>query len=456
MVNLVTVPGVELMKVGKWNLSTGEWECTPTEIQAAIDAHQADVLRKPVIRLGHNDSRFSGEPAVGYLDNLRSSEDGQTLLGDMVGVPQWLADIMPSAYPSRSIEGLYDYTAPDGSEHEFVMTGLALLGATKPGVESLKSLQDVATLYDTVAAAEKIGGKAIEVMIEAASKADDDGVEPDGDSGSDATKKPFGDVEYADPGYQDDGVSRYPIDTKAHVKAAWAYINKSSDAGKYHPNQLRRIKDRIKAAAKKFGIKIEAATASDTEKEAIVATLEEQLIAAMGLAPNATHDDIVAAAAGRGSKKDDPDEDDDDDAESNADEGEDDDPKPKAKNGKAKVAASGVMQIDAEQYRSLVEAAEAGQEARRLQIAESDDRVVMAAIKEGRIPPARKDHWLGLMRADRDGTKEVLASLAPGLVPVSEMGHAAPEEESAVEADIARVHDRVMASMGLVNKKAGN
>ncbi|MDV3219763.1 hypothetical protein LE977_25730, partial [Mycobacterium avium] len=81
MVNLVTVPGVELMRVGKWNLSTGEWECTTKEIAAAIDAHDKGLLRKPVIRLGHNDPRFSGDPAVGWLDNLRASEDGQALIG---------------------------------------------------------------------------------------------------------------------------------------------------------------------------------------------------------------------------------------------------------------------------------------------------------------------------------------------------------------------------------------
>ncbi len=167
MPNLVTVPGVELMRTGTWNISTGEWSVTPELITAAIRAHQANVLRKPVIRLGHNDPRFSGDPAVGYIDNVRASEDGSTLLGDLVGVPQWLADIMPSAYPDRSIEGLYDYTAPDGSSHEFVLTGLALLGATRPGVESLRSLQDVARLYD-IAAAGRIGGTAIELTVSAA------------------------------------------------------------------------------------------------------------------------------------------------------------------------------------------------------------------------------------------------------------------------------------------------
>lgn len=164
--NLVTIRDVELMKTGTWNISTGDFTVTPELIAAAVTAHESGVLRKPVIRLGHNDPRFSGDPAVGYVDNVRVSTDGQTLLGDLVGVPRWLGDIMASAYPDRSIEGLYDYTAPDGSEHPFILTGLALLGATRPGVTSLQSLQDVARLYD-IAAAGQVGGTAVEISIPA-------------------------------------------------------------------------------------------------------------------------------------------------------------------------------------------------------------------------------------------------------------------------------------------------
>jgi hypothetical protein len=68
--------------------------------------------------------------------------------------------------------------------------------------------------------------------------------------------KPYGDVPYADNGYQSDGVKRYPIDTKAHVKSAWSYVNVESNATKYTPAQLKRVKSRIKSAAKKFGINI--------------------------------------------------------------------------------------------------------------------------------------------------------------------------------------------------------
>lgn len=69
-------------------------------------------------------------------------------------------------------------------------------------------------------------------------------------------KLPYGHVPYADTGYRKDGQKRYPIDTKAHVRAAWAYINTKKDSSFYTSAQLKRIKSRIKAAARKFGIQI--------------------------------------------------------------------------------------------------------------------------------------------------------------------------------------------------------
>lgn len=73
---------------------------------------------------------------------------------------------------------------------------------------------------------------------------------------ADNPKQPYGDVPYADPGYQQDKQKRYPLDTAAHVKAAWSYINMPKNASQYSSEQLASIKDKIKAAAKKFGIEI--------------------------------------------------------------------------------------------------------------------------------------------------------------------------------------------------------
>ena len=69
-------------------------------------------------------------------------------------------------------------------------------------------------------------------------------------------KEPYGDVEYADPGYQSDKKKRYPVDTEEHARAAWSYINKGSNASAYSGGDLAKVKAKIRAACKKFGIEI--------------------------------------------------------------------------------------------------------------------------------------------------------------------------------------------------------
>ena len=71
-----------------------------------------------------------------------------------------------------------------------------------------------------------------------------------------ATKEPYGDVTYADPGYQGDKKARYPLSSAKKVRAAWAYINVAKNAEPYTAAQLRRIKGKIKKAAKGHDIDI--------------------------------------------------------------------------------------------------------------------------------------------------------------------------------------------------------
>jgi phage head maturation protease len=68
-----------------------------------------------------------------------------------------------------------------------------------------------------------------------------------------ADSKPYGNVTYADPKN-----GKYPVDTEEHARAAWSYINKASNAAQYPMNgvTLSEVKDRIRAACKKFGIDI--------------------------------------------------------------------------------------------------------------------------------------------------------------------------------------------------------
>jgi HK97 family phage major capsid protein/HK97 family phage prohead protease len=82
---------------------------------------------------------------------------------------------------------------------------------------------------------------------------------------SDDPQKPYGDVVYADPGYQKDGKKRYPVDTADHAKAAWSYINKPHNAEQYTADQLAKVKASIKAACAKFGIDISESKSASTD-----------------------------------------------------------------------------------------------------------------------------------------------------------------------------------------------
>jgi hypothetical protein len=62
--------------------------------------------------------------------------------------------------------------------------------------------------------------------------------------------------EYGNVPYADAKNKKYPVDTAAHVRAAWSYINQKKNQGGYSPAELAAIKTKIKAAAKKFDIDI--------------------------------------------------------------------------------------------------------------------------------------------------------------------------------------------------------
>lgn len=77
--------------------------------------------------------------------------------------------------------------------------------------------------------------------------------------------------------------------------------------------------------------------------------------------------------------------------------------------------------------------AAAGVAARNQQLADARTTLVDAAVRDGRIAPARRDHWEKALAAD-PGMADSLAALAPGLVPLEASGvtggvDAAPDQD---------------------------
>jgi hypothetical protein len=57
-------------------------------------------------------------------------------------------------------------------------------------------------------------------------------------------------AEFADPGYLKDRKKRCPLDTEAHIRAAWGYFHHPKNQAPYTADQLAQIKARIVAAWK--------------------------------------------------------------------------------------------------------------------------------------------------------------------------------------------------------------
>lgn len=122
----------------------------------------------------------------------------------------------------------------------------------------------------------------------------------------DDSKKPYGDVEYADPGYQEDGVHRYPLDTEKHVRAAWSYINMPKNQKAYSVDQLAKIKAKIESATKKFGIEIKNMETDMAEKEYSkedMAGMLDFMKANPGMMDKTTMDKMYAAMDGANQKE---------------------------------------------------------------------------------------------------------------------------------------------------------
>jgi hypothetical protein len=423
---LANIPGVELIRTGQWDISTGTWTVTTEDIAAAIAALDCPAVRRPVLKLGHVDPRFDGEPAVGWIDNLTATDDGHTLLGDYVGMPGWLAAVLPSAYPDRSIEGQYDFRCQIGHTHPFVLTAVALLGVSTPGIGALTSLQDVASLYG-VAAVSPLRGVPIAVTVRA--RKGDPMPNPTpvrvaaGVTTEDVRRKYYANAPWSvwitemqlDPLQliiSDDStgqLARVPVEigsgdgedavsfgAPVPVVVRYEDVPATADIAASGSDRVFRFASRAESRPGTQTPGRQASGDSSIQERTAVDFTDTQLTKmrqALGLADDADREAITNAVLERVSAP------------------------------AASALPEGTVVIDSDQLVALQAAAARGEQARARQEREDREAAVQAAIADGRIPPARREHWLTQLEID-PGSKDVLASLAPGLIPVGEpIGH---------------------------------
>lgn len=459
---VVTIPNVELMSVGTWEASTGTVEMTPEKLRAAVDAfYQDEAVLPPRIKIGHTDPRFSedsgavdasmellfdGDPAIGKVINLRLSDDDQTLLGDLVGVPKWLADILPYAYPSRSIEGFSNGTTGSGQTHAFVLTAVSLLGVEAPAVETL---EDIPLLFGTEAPT----GTTINGELIAATK----GVRMAGEPVKVNASVSYDDIYNAfyDEVAVGDQWSWWLWEVYTEPRIVIAQGSKfyaltyeiNGDTVTFgEPTEVRvqyaEVEGgKVVASVAKADAQVKRFTkpkVNAKQKEGRMSSFMEKLRAKFGLPADADEDAILAAAdaqsgddpgnepapAPASPPSDDDDEDADDLEDGDDDEGNDDE------EADAKEVASGLQIPDGyklvseDTIKSLQTSAKKADEMHDDATDKRRNAIVSTAVAAGKFPPAESAKFRADLDKDEALTASIIDRMPEGIVPMSERGTA--------------------------------
>lgn len=438
-VTLVTIPNIELVSVGQWEAMTGPVEFTMADLEAMVAALSDPAVHDPRLRIGHTGpvtaeesaGGFEEQPAFGRFVNARI--EGSSIFADAAGVPGWLADILPAAFPSRSVEVYWDVKTAAGRVHPAVLTSVALLGVSMPAVETLEDLklafgaetpEGVTFTYSGKVAASK--GEAMPERV-AASVASDDVrssfwndfaqdeyywwwlcelyVSPtvviaDDDEGG------YWSVPYTVSG--DTVTWGEPVQVKRqYVEVEGGKVAASATARTtpvvFASAALSRPTDRVRAA------KTEGASMTDEHRKTLASKL--------GLAADATVEQINAklqedALADEPEADETPDE---GDETPETDETSDDPESPQ-----------GVV-VDQAALAALREDARLGREAREEQLSTERKAYVAAAVKAGKFPPTSVPSYLAQLERGGEvekATRQFIDKLAAGVVPVTELGHA--------------------------------
>lgn len=135
------IDGVEVFSVGKWNNQS----FTEADLDKMVDTFEktSDTVR-PFLKLGHDDEQAllkkDGLPAAGWVSKLYRK--GGKLLADFTDIPKKIYELIENrAYRKVSIELFKNVEILD-DKFDFLISGVALLGAETPGVLNLKDILD--------------------------------------------------------------------------------------------------------------------------------------------------------------------------------------------------------------------------------------------------------------------------------------------------------------------------
>jgi hypothetical protein len=459
------VTDVPIVSTGiEYPLGTGLTTFTDVQLKDAVSAATTDpAVVAPRIKLGHtseyNDILVGeAEQAFGRIDveTMRMGDNGQTIFADYTGMPEWLASVLPMAYPNRSIEGNFDVETVTGKQHGMVIKAVSLLGVRWPGCQVLP---DLPLWYGSTVPE----GAEIDAIVTAPGGGMADRIEALVDV--DRAKRKFY-AEYAvadktrwwirgikfdsNAGLQlicDDesngNLYRVPVEVDEEkivfgdpIQVTEEFPDKSLAASAVMAGMSMFDEDMIvyasRAESRPDNSNQEGATMDEATRLALATHLglsedssEEQIMLEVAKKNTA----LAAVQAGRGepgaesagtteSEEGEP---------ATGEEGEQPAPvsNPDDENGEgAEASAPEIIHLDKQAYEELRAGASLAtrheQERQTSRIAAT----VAEAVSVGKIPPARKKSWETALAADFDGNKALLDSLEAGLVPVHMRGTA--------------------------------
>jgi len=372
-VKAAALPDVELARPGTWHLSSGKRTFTTEMLRDAAEFYAAAGNTRVPFGFGHTDPRFDGDPAFGWVSNIRYDEDDEVLLGDLVDMEDWLAAAAPQRWPNRSVEGFVDLEF-NGRTYGLALTRVALLGATPPAMPNLKSMAD---MRQAIAAAAASSG----AEFVAATAGDPD--------------------EHDDPELDETDEDNTVDELAEETPALEAEESQPEGAGM----NLAKYREVL------------AGLPDDASEEEISEALVEAgfdvgapvpiPVAASG-ASQQEIDQRIAAAAARG--------------------------------GVVTIDAATVHQFQEGMLRASALAA-------RLDGMDRDTTIT-GAIAAGKFPPARREHYERSWKHDPEGTRELIGSLAAGLVPVTASGYSGDTDpaEDDLDREIARLSPPIRVS----------
>jgi hypothetical protein len=114
---------IEVLRTGRWIRNVDwPWTCTRADIAVAARATGDHELAQPIIKVGLSDTPYKFDRRDGHetITNLRVSEDGEALLGDV--------DALPAMFEgrTRTVECLRDVLSKSGQIYRLAVTAVAV------------------------------------------------------------------------------------------------------------------------------------------------------------------------------------------------------------------------------------------------------------------------------------------------------------------------------------------